>query len=244
MPVPLKKLSDQHIAFVEYFIQTQGRATESALRAGFSKSTASSKGHELKNDPLIKAEIEARLADQKQAARVTSDAVIAELAAIAFANIDDFVAWSGGAKYPNPAYISVKMREEIERELKFAELMSQEPPAKYTKLKDLINNPLIDTKTEFFFEPHRLTLTSSEDLTREQKAAVASVTFKPGQFGDSVTVSMSGKLEALAKLANILGLNAPKKIEVAPSQIANTKLKIVRRSKQDPNEGVASADTQ
>lgn len=239
----LKKLTDQHIAFIEYFIQTQGRATESAMRAGYSKATAGSKGHELKNDPLIKAEIERRLADQKQGAKVTSDAVIAELAAIAFANIDDFVAWSGGAKIPNPAYISNELREEIERELRFAELMSQKAPEKYTRLKELIDNPLIDTKTEFFFEPHRLTLTNSDKLTREQKAAVSSVTFKPGQFGDSVTVNMSNKLDALGKLANILGLNAPKKIEVAPTQLANTKFTITRRPKPAAGGDVSTPDT-
>jgi hypothetical protein len=240
---PLKSLSDQHIAFIEYFIQTHGNATEAALRAGYSKAGARVQGHNLRHDPLISAEIEARLADVKAAAKVTSDSVIQELSLIAFANIDDFVAWSGGGEVPNPLYVSAAQAIELEREKGLLELLGQELPKDKQLLLDAHNNPLINTGKPTITLPHQLSLTDSAKLTRQQKASVGKVIFKPGEWGATVSVELSGKLDALGKLANILGLNAPKKIEVAPTQISNTKFEIVRRPKASPQEGVSSADT-
>jgi phage terminase small subunit len=240
---PLKKLGDQHIAFIEYYIQTRGNATEAALRAGYSKTSARVKGHELRTDPLVAAEIASRLAEQHTAAKVTSDAVIAELAALAFANLDDYVAWSGGGLEPNPQYISATDAAELEREKGLLEVLGQEVPKRITEKLDAYNNPLINTRSPYLDVPHRLTLTSSDQLTRQQKAAVGKVTFKPSEFGATVTVEMSGKLDALGKLANILGLNAPKKIEVAPNQLQNTRFTITRRKKAGDAGGVSSADT-
>ena len=58
------KLSEKQKRFVDYWIET-ANATESAIRAGYSKKTARSMGAENLTKPYIQQAIEARLAELK-----------------------------------------------------------------------------------------------------------------------------------------------------------------------------------
>ena len=88
----LKGLSAKQAAFVEEYL-VDLNASEAALRAGYSATSAKSIGAENLSKPAIAAAIEKRVADRVERIEVTQDDVIAELAATAFGNIADVAEW-------------------------------------------------------------------------------------------------------------------------------------------------------
>jgi len=57
--------------------------------------------------------------------------------------------------------------------------------------------------------PRGVKLVSSDDLSQFARAAVKSVTVRPGKFGNTVTVSLHDKHAALQTLSRVLGLLRP-----------------------------------
>ncbi len=63
------------------------------------------------------------------------------------------------------------------------------------------------------FGPHGVTLKNSEDLTRNQLAAVSQVTETITNHGGTKTIKLHGKVEALSKLGQNLRLFDEDKLE-------------------------------
>jgi len=90
----IKGLSPKQKTFVaEYLVDLN--ATEAALRAGYSKKSAASIGQENLQKPAIAEAVEKALADRVERIEITQDAVVQELACIAFGNISDVAEWEG-----------------------------------------------------------------------------------------------------------------------------------------------------
>jgi phage terminase small subunit len=83
------KLTPNQSRFVhEYLIDLN--ATQAAIRAGYSKRGANVQGPTLLANPSIKAAIEAAIGKRDQRTEVKADRVIAELALLAFSNVQNF----------------------------------------------------------------------------------------------------------------------------------------------------------
>ena len=70
-------------------------ATRAAIRAGYSPKTAFVIGYENLQKELIKAAVRRKLEESGRRAGITTDMVLKELSAIAFANICDYIEWGG-----------------------------------------------------------------------------------------------------------------------------------------------------
>ena len=127
------KLTEKQKRFcVEYLIDLN--ATQAAIRAGYSTSTAGAIGAENLKKPQIRACIDKALAEQSKRTGVTADRVVRELAKVAFVNSDDVVDFdsvtvkSDASKDDTAAIASVRVKtiptkdgEGIEREIKLAD---------------------------------------------------------------------------------------------------------------------------
>lgn len=82
----MAKLNNKQQRFVdEYLIDLN--ATQSAIRAGYSKRTAQRIGSENLSKPLIAEAIQSAMAERSKRTEITTDAVLQELAKIGFGNI-------------------------------------------------------------------------------------------------------------------------------------------------------------
>lgn len=87
------KLNDKQKRFVlEYVIDLN--ATQAAIRAGYSRKTAGTIGHELLKKPEIQEAIRKAKAERAERTKITADRVLTELARVGFANIKEHVRWS------------------------------------------------------------------------------------------------------------------------------------------------------
>lgn len=83
------KLTPKQRRFVqEYLIDLN--ATQAAIRAEYSKKRASELGYQLLRNPTVQAAIQEEMALRERRTAITQDRVIAELAAVAFANGADY----------------------------------------------------------------------------------------------------------------------------------------------------------
>lgn len=88
------KLTPKQRQFVqEYLVDLN--ATAAARRAGYSEKTADRIGPELLGKPWVSAAIQEAIALRERRTAITQDRVIAELAAVAFANGTDFAQIQG-----------------------------------------------------------------------------------------------------------------------------------------------------
>ena len=78
----------------EYLVDLN--AAKAALRAGYSAKSAHQIGKENLQKPTIAFAIATAMAKRRERVEVTQDAVIQELAAIAFSSIADVAKWEGG----------------------------------------------------------------------------------------------------------------------------------------------------
>lgn len=79
-------LTDKQLAFcAEYLVDLN--ATQAAIRAGYSKKTAKSTGFQNMERPEIRVEIQKLMDDRSQRTEITSDAVIREVARLAFSDV-------------------------------------------------------------------------------------------------------------------------------------------------------------
>lgn len=87
-------LTPKQQAFVaEYVVDFNG--AQAAIRAGYSEKTAAQIAHELLQKPDVAAAVDAEKAERVERVHVSQDDVIRELAAVAFARLDDFATWDG-----------------------------------------------------------------------------------------------------------------------------------------------------
>lgn len=84
-------LSFKHEAFVAAYVKLKN-ATQSAIQAGYSARSARVQGAYLMANPAIKGEIERRMGDVLDRYEISAHNIARELATLAFANIDDFIA--------------------------------------------------------------------------------------------------------------------------------------------------------
>jgi phage terminase small subunit len=93
-------LTPKHRRFVaEYLIDLD--ATHAAIRAGYSKRSASSLGYQLLQKPSVRKAVMEGKAKQLDRAALTADRVLQELARVAFVNGRDYWTPDGDAKHPN-----------------------------------------------------------------------------------------------------------------------------------------------
>ena len=76
--------------FCEEYL-TDLNATQAAIRAGYSTTSASTIAGENMQNPEIKAEIDKQMAERSKRTRITQDRVLEELAKIAFCNPADLI---------------------------------------------------------------------------------------------------------------------------------------------------------
>lgn len=116
----------------EYLIDLN--ATQAAVRAGYSTSTAGAIGAENLKKPQIRACIDKALAEQSKRTGVTADRVVRELAKVAFVNSADVVDFNSATVKPDAskddtaAIASVRVKtiptkdgDGVEREIKLAD---------------------------------------------------------------------------------------------------------------------------
>lgn len=88
-----RRLTAKQQAFVtEYLVDLN--ATQAAIRAGYSEKNADKIGSELLGKTGVAEAVQAALNERAKRTEITADRVIAELAAIAFADLTDVAAWS------------------------------------------------------------------------------------------------------------------------------------------------------
>jgi phage terminase small subunit len=130
----------------EYMVDLN--ATQAAIRAGYSKNTAASIGHE----NLIKPEIAAAILEAQnrisERTEATTDDVMKELGLLGFANAGDYFDWG----------------------------------------------------------PDSVTLKAKADLTREQMAAVAEVSWTKTEHGGTIRLKLHDKRSALVDIGKHLGM--------------------------------------
>ncbi len=99
----LRKLTDRQRQFVrEYMVDLNG--TRAAIRAGYSRRGAGSRGSTLRQNPAVAAELEAALADRARVVGITAERVLLEIALLGFANIQDYIeTGADGAAWLDPA---------------------------------------------------------------------------------------------------------------------------------------------
>jgi phage terminase small subunit len=95
--VPSELTAKQALFVKEYLVDLN--ATRAAIAAGYSKRTAEAAGSRLLRHVKVGAEIEKQIAERKQRLNISADAVLQELAKIAFANMMDYVTIQEGEAY-------------------------------------------------------------------------------------------------------------------------------------------------
>jgi phage terminase small subunit len=90
------KLNTRQQAFVEAYT-LKPNATQAAISAGYSPKSARQQGTLLRAYPAVIEALQARRRQTLARLEVTEDMVLAELAAVAFSNLDDFLEWSADA---------------------------------------------------------------------------------------------------------------------------------------------------
>jgi phage terminase small subunit len=75
------KLTEKQKRFADYYIET-GNATESAVKAGYSKKTSAEMGHENLRKPHIKQYIDERIAEKDSKRIAKQDEVLAYLSSV------------------------------------------------------------------------------------------------------------------------------------------------------------------
>ncbi|MDO5643639.1 MAG: terminase small subunit [Paracoccus sp. (in: a-proteobacteria)] len=86
------KLTAKQAAFAREFV-VDNNATQAAIRAGYSRKTAGSQGHELLRLPHVKAEIDRLTAEKIARTEIRTDEIVMALSQIARANISDLMEW-------------------------------------------------------------------------------------------------------------------------------------------------------
>lgn len=82
------KLTPKQKLFCKYYLISLN-ATDAAIKAGYSKKTATETGYENLTKPHIKEYLESQIKKREEKLEITADKVITEIAKLAFANTTD-----------------------------------------------------------------------------------------------------------------------------------------------------------
>ena len=128
----MRELTDRQKRFVtEYLIDLN--ATQSAIKAGYSKRSASEMGYQLLQKPSVVKAIQDAMQERSRRTQVTQDRVLEELAAIGFANIYDAInTESGQATYKNIDELPADLQKAI---VEIACTPSEDGSTRITRLK-------------------------------------------------------------------------------------------------------------
>lgn len=129
MASPEPALNTRQRAFVDHY-SAGGNATQAAIAAGYSPKSARQQGACLCANPAVIEALRAKRSAALARLEVTEDLVLAELAAVAFSNLEDFVTWDESA-----GSLVVKPSAEIPRQL-MAALESVQDETTTTTNKD------------------------------------------------------------------------------------------------------------
>jgi phage terminase small subunit len=136
---PSKKLSLQHIKFVDEFCICLS-ATEAAKKANYSEKTSGQIGYQLLQNPLIQAAIERRRQEISANTGITPEKVIQALADRAFADIADCYNDQGNLKgihdIPKSVRMAISSLESFELNVGFGEEKVKIGDTKQVKLSD------------------------------------------------------------------------------------------------------------
>lgn len=91
------ELTPKQARFVEEYL-VDLNATQAAIRAGYSRDTAHSIGHENLSKPEIQAALSESMAERSQRTEITADRVLRELAKIGFSDIRQMFTEGGGLR--------------------------------------------------------------------------------------------------------------------------------------------------
>lgn len=117
-----KSLSPKHLAFIAAFLhgdaEGNGRfnATKAAIAAGYAEKQASTRGWELRQNPIVSA----RITEELENRVLSGDAVLAELADVATADWRDFLIIR-----TNPKGDTVEVRMDLSAKIKALELLGK-----------------------------------------------------------------------------------------------------------------------
>lgn len=100
------RLTAKQRAFVLEYVK-DWNATQAAIRAGYSEETAGSIGHENLKKPEIRAVIDQHL----ESLGITADRILAEQAALAFSNADDYLTVEEGGETRARAFNTLTRRQ-------------------------------------------------------------------------------------------------------------------------------------
>lgn len=138
------KLTEKQQRFCDYYIET-GNATESAIKAGYSRRTARSIGQENLTKPDIKEYIDTRMKEIASKRIMCAQEALELLTSIARGEIDEevVISFMGG-------YEKVKKKPDIKDRLKALEsLLKRYPANRHDELKDkLLEAQINKTKAE------------------------------------------------------------------------------------------------
>lgn len=85
-------LNRRQILFTLEYL-TDLNATQAAIRAGYSERTAYSIGQRLLKNVEIQSSVQNAMRAREKRTQITADNVLQELAAVAFARVDDYITW-------------------------------------------------------------------------------------------------------------------------------------------------------
>jgi phage terminase small subunit len=91
----------QQLFILEYL--RDFNATQAAIRAGYSKASATTTGNDLLRHPIISVYIKEHFEKRKEKAATTAERVLEELNKVAFSDLRDFASWDAGGIYMRPS---------------------------------------------------------------------------------------------------------------------------------------------
>lgn len=185
-----KTLSPLQLRAIEEYLSDPKLEKKAAMiRAGYSVGMASTRANTVFNNPLVQAEIARRLAPIKKRYEITKDAVLQEMAILAFSN---------------PGAVHLKLKQNnydlaclTEDELKIVNeltekftVTSEGVVSKADEDFDEDGNPLTEYKAVRFG-----TLDRKVKLNGDKKAALDSLMRYLGLFEDKLNITVQGSLE-------------------------------------------------
>ena len=128
----MRKLTERQKRFVEHYL-VDLNATQSAIKAGYSKRSAMELGYQLLQKPSVVEAIQDAMQERSRRTQVTQDRVLEELAAIAFANIYDALnTGSGQPTYKDMDELPADLQKAI---VEIACTPSEDGSTRITRLK-------------------------------------------------------------------------------------------------------------
>ena len=128
----MRKLTERQKRFVEHYL-VDLNATQSAIKAGYSKRSAMELGYQLLQKPSVVEAIQDAMQERSKRTQVTQDRVLEELAAIAFANIYDALnTGSGQPTYKDMHELPADLQKAI---VEIACAPSEDGSTRITRLK-------------------------------------------------------------------------------------------------------------